>query len=119
MVPIEICVLDLDGPLLDGRERHHACYRDILTEQGYEPLPRDVYWRMKCERVDRRKQLAASGAEGIYDLFLQAWLERIEQPRYLELDRVQPGAVEKLAQWRDEGRTLALATMRQSDSALD
>ena len=113
-----LVVLDLDGPLLDGKGRHYACYRDILAEHGFAPLSCDDYWRMKREGVDVCRQLAASGAETITDLFRRAWLERIELPEYLALDVVQPGAVARLTEWRGEGRTLALATMRRSAKAL-
>src|SRR5690349_19782781 len=101
---ISACILDLDGPLLDGKRRHYACYRDILAEHGYVALPCDAYWQMKRSRIDRRAQLAASGAGAIYDLFLRAWLERIELPVYLALDRVQPGALARIARWRAEGK---------------
>jgi len=109
---IQTVILDLDGPILDGQFRHYACYRQILTENGYQPVSLESYWQMKRERVDRRQQLAASGAEAIYEKFLQTWLEKIEQPDLLTLDRLQPGVPEKLQQWREQGLKLILATMR-------
>jgi phosphoglycolate phosphatase-like HAD superfamily hydrolase len=111
-------ILDLDGPLLDGRYRHHACYQQILLEQGYVPLALEEYWKMKCRRQDRRMQLAASGAEAIYDTFLQLWQERIETLPLLALDRLQAGAVEKLASWKLQGIRLVLATQRHNPATL-
>jgi phosphoglycolate phosphatase len=111
-------ILDLDGPLLDGRYRHHACYQRILLEQGYSPLGLEEYWEMKRQRQDRRVQLSASGAEAIYDAFLQSWVERIETPPLLALDRLQTGAVDKLAAWKEQGIHLVLATQRHNSATL-
>ena len=111
---ISTVVVDLDGPLLDGRERHYRCYSDILEEHGITPLAQRVYWQRKRERTDRREMLAMSGADGLYDTFLASWMERIEQRRYLALDRLQEGVVDILARWRSRGVFLVLATMRNN-----
>jgi phosphoglycolate phosphatase len=110
---VNTIILDLDGPLLDGRFRHYACYESILLSHGYQPLPLPTYWEMKRSRVDRLQQLAATGASEIYDIFLQTWIEKIESPEMLLLDRVQEGAQEKLQQWRSDGKTVVLATLRR------
>ena len=73
---------------------------------------------MKRRRQDRRVQLSASGAEAIYDVFLQAWVELIETPPLLALDRLQTGAVDKLAAWRKQGIHLVLATQRHNPETL-
>jgi phosphoglycolate phosphatase len=111
-------ILDLDGPLLDGRHRHYACYRHILLAHGCTPLELDDYWDMKRRRCDRRVQLAASGAEALYDTFLRSWLELIETPAFLALDRLQAGALDKLLHWREQGVRLVLATQRHNREAL-
>jgi phosphoglycolate phosphatase len=111
-------ILDLDGPLLDGRYRHHACYGRILREHGYTPLGPDEYWEMKRQQRDRRAQLAASGAGAIYDVFLRRWLETIETPPLLALDRLQEGALDKLAGWQGQGVRLVLATQRHDAGSL-
>lgn len=113
-----IAIVDLDGPVLDGRERHYACYREIVVELGYAPLDINTYWDMKRHRASRREQLAAIGAGAAYDVFRAAWIQRIEQPRLLELDRLQPMVIETLAGWRDRGIVLALATMRREPAYL-
>jgi phosphoglycolate phosphatase len=110
---IQFVILDLDGPILDGKFRHYACYSQILMEQGYTPISLESYWQMKREQVNRRGQLAASGAESIYEQFLLAWLELIEQPQFLKLDRPQPGIIDKLQQWRNSGIQLILVTLRR------
>ena len=111
-------ILDLDGPILDGRYRHHACYQTILGEHGYRPLEIDDYWQMKRQRKDRRAQLAASGAETLYGRFLERWLELIETRPFLALDRLQPGVPTKLAAWKNQGVRLVLATQRRDRESL-
>jgi phosphoglycolate phosphatase len=117
-VAVSTVILDLDGPLLDGRVRHYACYRVILEAAGHVPLDADRYWEMKRDRADRRVQLAASGAEALYEPFLRAWLDRIEAPEFLALDRVQPGALEVLSRWKGRGIRLVLATLRRHPDRL-
>ncbi|MDX6403382.1 MAG: hypothetical protein QOH70_837 [Blastocatellia bacterium] len=110
---IKTVVLDLDGPILDGQFRHYACYRKILVEHGYKPVSLENYWQMKRDRMDQRRQLAASRAETIYADFKESWLASIEMPDMLALDRIQPGALEKLREWRVQGIRLALVTQRR------
>ncbi len=116
---IRTLVLDLDGPILDGRLRHYACYRRILRAHGYAPIGLQDYWRMKRGRAGRREQLAASGAETLYEEFSRAWLEQIERPELLALDRLQDGVTTKLREWRDRDTRLILATMRRYPERLD
>lgn len=111
---IKTILLDLDGPLLDGRLRHYQCYSDILDAHGYKPMPIDRYWEMKRLRKSRIEQLAVSAAEVIYEVFLDEWLKRIEKPEYLALDRVQDGTLNKLRELVGDGIKVVLVTMRSS-----
>lgn len=111
---ISTIILDLDGPILDGKLRHYQCYSDILRENGFIPIPLNEYWEMKRMRIDRHDQLAASRADAIYDTFLQYWMERIEEKRYLSFDRLHPGVLQKLESWRSLGVKLVIVTMRNN-----
>ena len=111
-------ILDFDGPILDGKYRHYQCYQDILTEYGYAPMPLEPYWEMKRSRVDRYQQLAASEATALYETFLREWLERIEEKKYLALDRLQDGVLDVLKQWHNSDLKLVLATMRNRESGV-
>jgi phosphoglycolate phosphatase len=115
---IRTVVLDLDGPVLDGRERHYTCYREILEEHGHVCLPPERYWALKRDRAGPGVQLAASGAETLEPVFRSEWLARIESPRLLALDRVQPGASRKLEAWKRRGLRAVLATQRRERDAL-
>jgi len=109
---ISTIVLDLDGPLLDGRLRHYSCYSEILKEQGFIPLDIDSYWAGKRSRVDRRTLLKKSEAVEFYDEFLREWIQRIELPAMLALDQLQPGVLSILSEWKDSEIELVIATMR-------
>lgn len=115
---INTIILDLDGPLLNGMYRHYHCYCDILTEKGFIPIELKMYWDMKINRVDRRKLLSLSNAEGMYEEFLATWIARIEAKEYLALDRLQYHVVDILKNWKIMGIRLLLATMRNNAANL-
>jgi phosphoglycolate phosphatase-like HAD superfamily hydrolase len=118
MTVIRTIVLDLDGPLLDGRQRHYYCYSQILKARGFEPVPLQLYWEKKRNRGNRRDILALSNAAGIYDEFLSAWISRIEDKDCLALDRLQNRVVEILVGWKYARIKLLLATMRNNTANL-
>jgi phosphoglycolate phosphatase len=111
---IECVFCDLDGPILDGKAKHFNCYRSIMLENGYVPISKDRYWDLKRQRVDRQALLALSGAGAFYDRYFQLWCERIELPETLADDRVQPGAIEQLAKWKQTGVRVVLVTARRN-----
>ena len=115
---IKTVICDLDGPILDGRFRHYQCYCDILRELGFVPVALEKYWEMKRHRIDRHQQLAACGADEIYDRFLKSWMAQIEEKKYLKLDRLQPGAINKLAELKSAGAKMILVTMRNNEDHL-
>jgi phosphoglycolate phosphatase-like HAD superfamily hydrolase len=119
MSNIKQIFLDLDGPLLNGKERHYFCYRSILERFGFKPIGIDEYWETKRALVNRRDLLKMSGAEVIYDDFLAAWLLMIESPDVLVLDKVQEGAVDCLRSWKAQGIGLTLVTMRKNRQAVE
>ncbi|MFZ2633417.1 MAG: HAD hydrolase-like protein [Desulfosalsimonadaceae bacterium] len=115
---IKTIILDLDGPILDGRLRHYRCYADIMIEHGYNPIPINRYWDMKRNRINRHIYLAESDAESFYNNFLLNWLQRIEQKEYLALDLFQNGSFKTLTSWKSQGISLVLATMRHNSENL-
>lgn len=110
-------VVDLDGPILDTRHRHHACYAHILGGGGCGTLDIDTYWRLKRRRVGIGELLASNGCTIPPAAFERRWLRLIEQPRFLALDILQRGALEKLRHWNRQGFHLILTSMRQHPTA--
>jgi phosphoglycolate phosphatase len=117
-VKIKTVIIDLDGPILEGKFRHYQCYSDILIRNGFLPMPMEEYWEMKRNRIDRHTQLSNSGADKIYHIFSKSWVEMIEKKNYLSLDRLQPGAVENLQSLRFSGIRIILITMRNNKDNL-
>jgi phosphoglycolate phosphatase len=111
--------LDLDGPLLDGKDRHYHCYRSILERHGFTAVSIDEYWEKKRSLLSRMDLLDLSCATRIYDDFLVEWLATIESPSMLALDKVQEGAIECLRGWKEQGIALTLVTMRRDRNALE
>lgn len=111
--------LDLDGPLLDGKERHYYCYRNILERFGFKPIDCCEYWEKKRCMLNRKDLLNMSGAGIIYNDFIIAWLSMIESPGVLSLDKVQDGAEDCLRRWKKQGIELTLVTMRKDKQALE
>ena len=107
---VSTIVLDLDGPILDGRLRHYACYSEILKEQGYVPIDIDSYWDSKRSRMDRRALLKKSEAVEYYDEFRREWMQRIELPAMLALDQLQPEVLSILSEWKGSEKELVIAT---------
>lgn len=118
MKTVDTIFLDLDGPLLDGTQRHYSCYRSIMEDAGFEPIDIERYWQLKRDMINRRELLALSSADSLYDEFLRRWLSVIESPESLELDIVQPGALECLRAWKEQGKKLILVTLRKDAAAL-
>jgi len=112
----EQIVLDLDGPVLDGKDRHYSCYAEILAESGLDPLPLDIYWDLKRNRTPLLEVLEQTGAADILQTFQQQWLTRIENMEFLELDLVWPGVDAALKKVRQEGHDITLLTKRQSET---
>lgn len=106
--------LDLDGPILEGKYRHYACYADIIQKDGGKALSLDEYWKLKRKKTKRDEILRLSEYPKGYDDFFSQWLANIEKPKYLELDRLKPDAAETLYRWKETGISLYLVTLRQS-----
>ncbi|MFA7172431.1 MAG: HAD hydrolase-like protein [Kiritimatiellia bacterium] len=119
MKNIKQLFMDLDGPLLDGKERHYHCYRSILEKLQLEPIGMNEYWEKKRALLNRRDLLRLSGAEQHYNDFLVSWMAMIESPEALALDRVQEGALDCLDGWQAQGIELTLVTMRSNRTALE
>ena len=114
----KILVLDLDGTILDCRDRHYACYRSILIKNNLQPLPIDEYWIAKRLKIDIAQILKRSGGGDHYNIFMREWLYRIEDKNMLLMDKLHPGALAVLHHWKKNGYHLILVTARRNAEAL-
>jgi phosphoglycolate phosphatase-like HAD superfamily hydrolase len=115
---LETLVFDLDGTIVDCSARHYACYADLAQEAGCRALGPQAYWSMKRLRRSWSDILRASGAPIDASRFSAAFIERIERPHYLALDRLFPDANDAMQRLGSFAKKKILATMRRSQQAL-
>jgi phosphoglycolate phosphatase len=109
---------DLDGTLVDVRERHYRTYRSALAPLGGRPLDAAAYWRLKRRGAGQAEVLTASRvAPDRREAFLHRFLAEIEAPERLALDRLVPGAKATLGALRAGGHRLVLVSLRRSPAA--
>jgi phosphoglycolate phosphatase-like HAD superfamily hydrolase len=106
--------LDLDGPILEGKYRHHECYKEIIETHGGELLNLDTYWNLKRSKIKRDVILLKSNFHGTYDIFFESWMKNIENEKYLKLDILKPNVIETLKEWKNITNKIVLVTMRQN-----
>lgn len=110
--------LDLDGPLLEGKYRHHKCYEDIIKKYGGKVLDIDTYWELKRSKITRDVVLEKSDFQDSYDVFFEAWMKNIEDEKYLQVDTLKPKVIETLGKWKNIADKIVLVTMRQNRTFL-
>jgi len=111
-----ILYLDLDGTLLDIREKYHRLHCRIALDLGRQPLPRGTFWARK------RRGIALEGLLPGWDEAARAeysrrWLAEIELPLYTRFDRLVPGARESLLRLAPKFE-LVLVTLRRDGQEL-
>jgi phosphoglycolate phosphatase-like HAD superfamily hydrolase len=112
-----VIFIDLDGPILDGKQRHWKCYRDIITEGGGVPIDIETYWNLKRSKIKKDAILEMSLYKRAHKDFYNAWLSKIELPEYLELDVLKPFIAETLQNWNIH-YNVTLVTLRQNETGL-
>jgi phosphoglycolate phosphatase len=110
--------LDLDGPILECKMRHYACYLDLCRSRELHPLTREEYWELKRQRVNGATLFQRSGARGDGSDLMRSWIALVEQPGYLALDAVHPWVFDVLSSWVAGGARLCLATLRSNVAGL-
>jgi len=110
-------IFDLDGPLLDVRRRYGAVFAEAVRRLGGRP-PAGDDWALRRAGLGRPARLAAAGITGREAEFTRIWLERIEAPDMLALDRVQPHAAAVLDRLTRRAGPPVLVTFRRDAAAL-
>ena len=113
--PPVLC-LDLDGTLLDIREKYHRLHRRIATDLGRQALSWDTFWARKRRGVPL-EALLPDWEEAARQEYAQRWLGEIELPLYTRFDRLVPGARHCLVRLGREFE-LVLVTLRRDGQEL-
>jgi phosphoglycolate phosphatase-like HAD superfamily hydrolase len=111
-----VLYLDLDGTVLDIRERYYRLHCRIAVDCGYGPLPDDTFWARKQSRADLGA-LLPDWDEPARAEYGRRWLADIELPAYTQFDRLVPEARESLL-WLAPKFGLVLVTLRRDGREL-
>src|SRR3974377_801098 len=99
---MKVIYFDLDGPLLDVSEKYYRVYCDIISQNGFLPVSKFIYWELKRNKTPEKTILDLSGAERIADLYSVKRKRCIEEDQYLNLDTLQDSALDVLGQLKKE-----------------
>jgi phosphoglycolate phosphatase len=108
---------DLDGTIVDVRERHYYVYSEACRQAGLSALDASDYWRRR-RRGASTFDLIPPGDPAEADTFRRVWLASIERPELVLRDQLIPGAEMTLRQLGAAGYQLVIATLRRSRPAL-
>ena len=105
---------DLDGTLLEDKQRHYECYKAIVKKYGGNCIQLDEYWNDKRNKVKRTVLLEKTGFQGTYDDYLSEWLALIETPEFLKYETLKPDTLSFLEWLRDNSEHIVLTTQRRN-----
>ncbi len=104
---------DLDGTLLDSRERLYKLFQHLVPESDFTF---EDYWNLKKNKIDHTRILSEHfhyTPERV-DAFQQTWLSLIETDEWLNYDQPFDNVTEFLHLLKDDNE-LFLVTARQSE----
>lgn len=110
--------IDLDGTVLDGKQRHYRCYCSIIKDYNGIPLDIEMYWKLKRGRISALDLLKLSQCNMTSTDFIKIWIEKIERKEFLQFDILKEGASEKIIQFREAAERINLVTMRKNKENL-
>jgi phosphoglycolate phosphatase len=114
-----VVAVDLDGTILDARERQVALTAAILDELGMPPIDQDAFWERKRGGARTAEALVELGVPGNRASQVQSvWIERVERREWLELDAPLDGARDALAAMREDGAAPFVLTARRDAAAV-
>lgn len=114
-----VVALDLDGTLVDARERQVGLTVAILEDLGLAAIDEDALWERKRDGARTAEALVWLGvpADGAAEV-QRLWIERVERREWLERDGVLDGAVDALASMRADGAEPFILTARRDAQAV-
>jgi phosphoglycolate phosphatase-like HAD superfamily hydrolase len=113
---LKYCFLDLDGTLIDVSEKYYRTYCDLMKQYHFKPLPKQLYWELKRNKVSERDILALSGAE--IDNYPALRKLMIEQEYYQKFDELFSFTLDFLKSISLQCESLILVTLRHNRESL-
>lgn len=109
-----VIVFDLDGTLIDIRARYLQLHGELCSELGKPSISAALYWSRK-RRGMRAPEMFTDWAVDERDLYARRWIEEIERPGLLSLDKLLTGAMRVVTHL--DPRRIVLATLRRDPSS--
>jgi phosphoglycolate phosphatase-like HAD superfamily hydrolase len=111
---------DLDGTLTSCQERQVAVAREALRQAGIAEFDEESFWHAKRHGSATRDALVATGVPAsVARRVSESWVKMIEEPRWLELDRLADGAMDALTAVEAAGFDPVIITARRSRRAVE
>ena len=111
-------VFDLDGTLIDARQRQVGVAAEVAAELCRFRLDGDRFWRAKRSGATTAAALVTLGQdEASAQMLAREWMNRIESDRWLDQDTVLPGVMTVLRRLRTRAEILVLTARTRPDGA--
>ena len=107
-------IFDLDGTLVDASDRLYDLFQFLVPESK---LTKREYWNLKRDKVNHQMILERYFPNYSFEDFNSKWLSFIEQPVYLEKDKLYEDTISTLKRL-SETNEVYLLTARQSKENL-
>jgi len=109
---------DMDGPILDVKERYYKVYKQFIIKHKGIPLSLADYWDQKRNKVSLENMLKLSKCEGVDETVFKKHLSKYrEEISNLKLDKLQPKTKEILSHL-SQNYNLYLITLRRNTENL-
>lgn len=107
-------IFDLDGTLVDASDRLYDLFQFLVPESK---LTKKEYWNLKRDKVNHQMILERYFPNYSFENFNSKWLCLIEQPEYIEKDKLYDDTISTLKRL-SESNEVYLLTARQSKENL-
>jgi len=114
----KILFLDLDGTIIDPRERYYILHKEICSRFSVSPLSMVEYWNQKRKSKPEADILMQCGAQiSNLENVLGDRVSKLEDSLYLKHDRVHDGLIDFLERF-SKTHKLVLVTYRKNRKEL-
>lgn len=115
---MRVIALDLDGTLVDCKERQSLLAASLCRAAGFE-LNIEAFWTAKRAGATTASAICGQGIDVPFATKLsKLWVKHIESEAWLRMDRLLPGVISSLHNVRELGFRLHLVTARANERAL-